>query len=75
MTRETRATIYMPLRNEGTEVWRPVQAERCDDGSYRVLGPVPSGEEWVFSPGSVVRCEPHSFQDGKNGLVAAYLSN
>jgi hypothetical protein len=69
------ATIYIPLRNEGTNVWRPVQAERLDDGSYRVLGPVPSGEEWSFSPGAVVRCEQRTFQTGGERLVAIAISN
>jgi hypothetical protein len=50
-------TIYMPLLNEGTDVWRPATARRQKDGSYLVVGPVPEDEEWMFLPGSRVRCE------------------
>ena len=49
--------ILMPLIDEGTEVWRPVEAEPVGDGAWRVLGPVPYGETWAFAPGTVVRCE------------------
>jgi hypothetical protein len=50
------ATIHIALLGEGTEVWRPVQAERIGPDLYFVLGPVPDGEEWAFPPGSLVRC-------------------
>jgi hypothetical protein len=47
-------TIYMPLLDEGTEVWRPVQAEAQSSNAYLILGPMPEGEAWAFPPGSVV---------------------
>lgn len=50
-------TIYMPLLEEGTEVWRPVEAEPLESGLYLVMGPVPDDEIWRFPPGTVVRCE------------------
>lgn len=50
-------TIYMRLVDEGSDAWRPVDAERRPDGSFQVLGPVPDGETWAFPPGVVVRCE------------------
>lgn len=37
-------TIYMPLVDEGSDAWRPVDAERRPDGSFQVLGSVPDGE-------------------------------
>ena len=49
-------TIYMPLLNEGTDVWRPVSAFWQDDGSYVITGTIPDDEEWMFQPGSRVRC-------------------
>jgi hypothetical protein len=49
-------TIHMPLLDEGTDVWRPVKAERMSDDTFRVLGPVPETEEWAFPPGTIVRC-------------------
>jgi hypothetical protein len=28
--------IYVPLLDEGTEVWRPVSPEICGEGLYRI---------------------------------------
>jgi hypothetical protein len=67
-------TIYMPLLDEGTDVWRPVEAVREGDG-YLVLGPMPSEETWKFAPGTVVRCEFRVFSDGTRDLVAVDISN
>jgi hypothetical protein len=61
--------IYMPLLNEGTAVWRPVQARRIADDRYQILGSIPDDETWAFQPGSVVLCESKIFYDGKEGLV------
>jgi hypothetical protein len=66
-------TIYMPLLNEGTDVWRPVAAEHLDGDVFRVVGPVPDDEEWAFPPGSVVTVAPKVFQDGIRGIVALAL--
>jgi hypothetical protein len=49
-------TIYMPLLDEGTDVWRPVEATRLTDDTYRIEGVMDENEEWAFAPGSVVRC-------------------
>jgi hypothetical protein len=67
-------TIYMPLANEGTDVWRPVTAERLGGERFRVLGPMSDDEEWVFAPGSVVIVAPKLFADGTCGVVAVALS-
>jgi hypothetical protein len=67
-------TIYMPLLNEGTAVWRPVTAERINHEAFRVLGPMPDDEEWEFAPGSVVTVAPHLFADGRSGIVAVAIS-
>lgn len=66
---KSEVTIYMPFLNEGTDVWRPVQAERVANGQYRIVGNMPADESWTFAPGSVVICESKVFADGKNGLV------
>jgi hypothetical protein len=63
-------TIYMPLLNEGTEAWRPVEASRIAEGTYRIEGQVPDGEEWAFPPGASVRCELKTFTGGEPALVA-----
>jgi hypothetical protein len=65
--------IYMPLLDEGTSVWRPVQAERLDDGTFKVLGEVPDEEIWQFPPGSVVQCREHVFSGGHRALAAYEL--
>ena len=64
------ATIYMPLLNEGTDVWRPVEATHLEADSFRVEGPVPEDEEWMFAPGSLVRCELRTLSPPGDYLVA-----
>ncbi len=64
------ATIYMPMLNEGTEVWRPVEASHIAEETYRVEGQVPADEEWAFSPGTLVHCEWKTFSGGDPGLTA-----
>jgi len=68
-------TIYMPLLDEGTDVWAPVQAERLSSGRYRVLGPMPDHETWQFEPGCIVLVEERRFTSGTRGLAAAAISN
>jgi len=64
-------TIYIELMDEGVEVWRPVTAERRQDGLFRILSEPPDETEaWKFPQGSVVRCEEKTFSGGKKGLVA-----
>jgi hypothetical protein len=66
-------TIYVALANEGTSVWRPVQAVPIGDNVFRIAPTeVPDGEEWEFAPGSIVRCERRSLSSGP-ALVAIEL--
>jgi hypothetical protein len=67
MTR--RETIYMPLLNDGTDVWAPVLAEQIGEGRYRVLGPMPEDQEWRFGPGELVKVEKRTFSGGEIGLA------
>ena len=63
-------TIYMELVGEGVAVWRPVEAERREDGLYRILSKPPDDTEMCqFPPGSVVRCQEKTLSGGK-ALVA-----
>ena len=58
--------IYIPLLNEGVDVWRPVEAEKLSDGTYLIpanLDPAAQGETWGFQPGSVVVCRPRKTSD------------
>ncbi len=64
-------TILVSLLDEGTAVWRPVDAEHLRDDIYRIVGsPADETEKWQFAPGSVVRCREHTFSAGEKGVVA-----
>ena len=58
-------TMHMPLLNESTDVWRPVEVTPVYGGVYRVEGPRPAGEEWKFAPGTVVNCKWKLFENEK----------
>jgi myo-inositol catabolism protein IolC len=65
--------VYVKLLDEGTDVWRPVLAERQSDGSFRLRPPESDDlgtEIWEFPPNTRVKCEPRTFSDGKRALVA-----
>jgi hypothetical protein len=67
--------IYMPLRDEGTDCWRPVHADRISSDVYEITVDVEPGEErWLFPPHSRVRCREQVFADGKTDLVAFELA-
>ena len=68
-------TIYVFLLDEGTDVWRPIEAIPVGDGVYRIVSenPDPEAEHWQFSTGDLVRCELKSLSEGsdyQNRLVA-----
>jgi len=65
-----KVTVYVALQHEGTEVWRPVEAERQEDGLYLLLGDQDETETWEFPPGAVVRCQERNFAGGRHGLAA-----
>ncbi len=52
-------TLYVAHLDEGTNVWRPVDAEDLRDGLFRIISEnsSPEDERWEFEPGSLVRCE------------------
>jgi hypothetical protein len=58
-------TVYVALLDEGTDVWRPVDAEEVRPGLFRLLGPVPEGERWQFQPGDIVRCQERVLSAGR----------
>jgi len=66
--------IYIPLLEEGTNVWRPASAERLDEDTFRILGPVPEDELWAFGPGENVVVKNYVFSDGTRGLIADRLA-
>ena len=67
-------TIYMPLLNEGVDVWRPVEATQLSADRYRVKGNRPADEEWAFPPGAIVRCERTTFKEGGSELTVVGLA-
>jgi hypothetical protein len=66
----TRMQIYVKLRDEDIDVWRPVTARVERVGVYQIVGNAPEDEQWEFGPGALVRCEERRFSDGTTGLVA-----
>jgi hypothetical protein len=68
--------IYVPLLEEGAQVWRPVHADHVSEDVYEItVEQEPKGERWAFPPRSVVRCRRQVFDDGASGLVAFELVN
>lgn len=66
-------TVYVRLLEEGTDVWRPVQAKRLPDGSFQLDMPEgydPGDETWEFPPHSRVKCTTRRFTHGEAGLAA-----
>lgn len=66
-------TIYVRLKGEAIETWRPVEAEAESDAVYRLPRQAPDDETWAFPPGSRVLCEWKNLSDGA-ALVAVSLA-
>jgi len=66
---DERITIYIPILNEGIDVWRPVEALMLTELGYMVTETPPPYEEWVFLPGQILRCEKRQLS-GQELLVA-----
>ena len=69
--------VFIYLEDEGTDVWRPVQAERLRKDFYRIISenPDPGDEIWQFEFGDIVRCEERTFANGESRLVAVEKTN
>jgi hypothetical protein len=67
-------TVYVHLLDEGTPVWRPVDAVARAEDVYELAPsvlPDLDDEHWEFAPGDWVRCVPRVFTDsGATELVA-----
>ena len=60
-------TVYVPLLDEGVDVWRPAPARKVGDATYEILRPPDydaDDERWQFPLGSVVLCAPRRGADG-----------
>ena len=58
-------TIYVDMTSGGYSCLRGVQAEHITRDIYRILEPMPAGEEWKYPPGQVVRCKKEKLSTGK----------
>jgi hypothetical protein len=63
-------TIYIPLVNEGTPVWRPVSAKVLSPAVFQIEESEPEDEEWLYTTGQNVQVEQRVFADGKCGWTA-----
>ena len=72
----TRRSIHVAILNEGTDVWRSVEAEELREGVFRIPteNSPPDHEHWEFLPGSVVRCDQRQLSIGLS-LVAVLQVN
>ena len=69
-------TIYMPLRDEGTDVWAPVFAEMIGPNHYRLISSTSNIDEWQFGGiGQVVRVESRIFSGGDVRLAIVGLGS
>ncbi|MEW6619278.1 MAG: hypothetical protein AB1422_08075 [bacterium] len=74
---EKKEEIYIPLLNEGVDVFRPTLGIEIEKNIFKVL-PIekydPEDERWKFLPGSIVRCKKE-IREGKEILIATELQN
>ncbi|SFW11659.1 hypothetical protein SAMN05216414_101291 [Nitrosovibrio sp. Nv17] len=71
------ATVYVRLLDEGTDVFRPTEAERTSDGFYRLFPTSdydPGDEHWEFLPGELVKCEFVKLHGGERLVAVALMS-
>jgi hypothetical protein len=61
-------TLYLKLRNEGTDVWRPVEAEPVAANLYRILSHPVEHEDWPVTQNEIVECE-NQILSGEECLV------
>ena len=69
-------TVYVRLLDEGTDVFRPTQAEFAQEGMYRLLATPdydPVDEHWEFLPCSIVKCNRIRLHNGVR-LIAMSLA-
>lgn len=71
-SRDRIVTVWMPLLDEGLDVWRPVDAEVLPSGWYRIMSVNEQSEEerWAFPTDAVVVCEYRHLSDGDCLVIA-----
>jgi hypothetical protein len=68
-------TIYVYLKGEGTDVWRPVNARHVEEDIFLIMSEngAPADEQWEFNCGQTVRCKEKTTPEGEKILVAYQL--
>jgi hypothetical protein len=56
--------IYLELQNEGTDVWRPVEAEPMGGNRYKIISDRPEDEDWPVGRDQIVECEFKALSGG-----------
>jgi hypothetical protein len=64
-------TLYLKLRDEETDVWRPVEAEPVAADQYRILSRPIENEIWPVTQNEVVHCERRMLSGGECLVVKA----
>ncbi len=63
--------VYVRLIDEGSDVFRPVDARRLSDHVFEITDEWQDPDEvWEFTCGDHVFCIDHTFKDGSQGLIA-----
>jgi hypothetical protein len=59
--------IYVRLLDEGTDVWRPIDALALGSDLYRIISPDPdpNNEVWEYKSGQIVRCTYQTLSGGE----------
>jgi hypothetical protein len=67
--------IYVFLKGEGTNVWRPVSARHVDADIFEIVteNRDPEDECWEFNRGQKVRCKERVTPEGEKILIAYEL--
>ena len=68
-------TIFVRLLDEGTDVWRPVEAHRVSSATFQLADtPVPPNESWSCAPGEIVVAEARDHGGGPVLMAVARAS-
>ena len=68
-------TVFVRLLDEGTDVWRPVEAQRVTSATFRLAEtPVPKDEAWSYAPGEIVVAEARDHGGGPVLVAVARAS-
>lgn len=69
-------TIYIYLLDEGTDVWRPAEAEDLGNNRYRIISMNndPEDKKWEFQTGDIVICEERVLNDSAPSLCLVAVS-